>query len=109
MPSIAPTDLADRLQRKHRIVLLDVRSRLEFAGGHIPGAVNLPVTEIGSRIAEVPAQANDELIVYCGHGPRAWLAAASLRRHGFRRITYLRGHWAGWRRAGFPSSHSAGV
>ena len=67
--------------------------------GHVPGAVNIPFQQVPARSGEVHVRPAGEVIVYCGHGPRAWIAAAALRRAGFRRIVYLRGHWAGWRRA----------
>jgi rhodanese-related sulfurtransferase len=49
---------------------------------------------------KVPGAAGDEIILYCGHGPRAHLAATALRRGGRTRIVYLSGHWAGWQAAG---------
>jgi rhodanese-related sulfurtransferase len=97
-PSIAPADLLDRIERKEPMMVLDVRTAAEFAAGHVPGAVNLPFQQVGTRAGSIPAARTDELVVYCGHGPRAWIAAAALRRAGFRNIAYLRGHWAAWRR-----------
>jgi rhodanese-related sulfurtransferase len=100
-PSIAPADLLDRIERRNPMTVLDVRTAAEFAAGHVPGAVNIPFQQAGGRADEIPAAKTDEVIVYCGHGPRAWIAAAALRRAGFRNITYLRGHWAGGRRGRF--------
>jgi rhodanese-related sulfurtransferase len=60
----------------------------------------MPFQQIAARAAEIPAAKGEDVVVYCGHGPRAWIAGAALRLAGFRNITYLRGHWAGWRRAG---------
>ena len=78
--------------------ILDVRSESEFAAGHVPGAVNIPFQKVGSRIEDVPARADDRLVVYCGHGPRAWIAARALRAHGFSDVIYLKGHWSAWKR-----------
>ena len=80
-------------------MILDVRSPGEFAAGHVPGAVNVPFTSVLAG-SDGPRAQGFDTIVYCGHGPRAWLAAAALRRHGHARVTYLRGHMAAWRRAG---------
>jgi rhodanese-related sulfurtransferase len=99
---ITPVELAARLERGPRPAILDVRTSSEFAAGHVPGAVNVPFTEIGARLSEIPAGPEDELVVYCGHGPRAWIAGGRLGRRGFRRLVYLGGHWAAWRRAGLP-------
>ena len=82
-------------------VILDVRSRAEFARGHVPGARHIPFWRISRRIRELSLPPNAELVVYCGHGPRAILAGRALRRRGFARITYLEGHFSRWRRAGF--------
>jgi rhodanese-related sulfurtransferase len=99
MASIAPADLLARIERQERPTIVDVRTAAEFAEGHVPGAVNIPFQQVPARSGEVGVRRAGEVIVYCGHGPRAWIAAAALRRAGFRRIVYLRGHWAGWRRA----------
>ena len=77
--------------------VVDVRSRREFADGHVPGAVNIPVGEIAT--AAIPAGSEDPIVVYCGHGPRAALARAILRWRGFRRVALLTGHMSGWQRS----------
>jgi rhodanese-related sulfurtransferase len=88
--------------------ILDVRTLEEFAAGHVPGAVNVPFQEVGRRFVERRLTADqsrppmEPIVIYCGHGPRAWLAGAALRRRGFRAFEYLKGHMAAWRRAGLP-------
>ncbi|HEX5215925.1 MAG TPA: rhodanese-like domain-containing protein [Vicinamibacterales bacterium] len=81
-------------------VVLDVRTPAEFAAGHVPGAVNIPFNQIGPRAGEIPAAHDAVVVVYCGHGPRAWLAARALRARGFSKVQLLKGHWAGWRKNG---------
>jgi rhodanese-related sulfurtransferase len=66
----------------------------------VPGAFHLPFWTIGSHVADIPAGPDDEVVVYCGHGPRAWRAGRVLRGRGFTRVTYLQGHMHGWRLAG---------
>jgi NADPH-dependent 2,4-dienoyl-CoA reductase/sulfur reductase-like enzyme/rhodanese-related sulfurtransferase len=65
-----------------RPVLVDVRTPLEFARGHIPGAVNIPVDELRSRLGELPR--NRDIAVYCQVGQRGYLATRVLRQAGFR-------------------------
>ena len=61
--------------------LLDVRTPQEFATGQIPGAVNIPVDELRSRIAELP---RDRMIAaYCQVGQRGYLATRILLQSGF--------------------------
>jgi rhodanese-related sulfurtransferase len=95
-------ELAARIATGERPPIVDVRSAREFAAGHVPGAVNVPFNQVWSRLAEVPGAPGDELVVYCGHGPRAYLAAWPLRHVGRRRLVFLRGHWAAWESAGLP-------
>jgi rhodanese-related sulfurtransferase len=97
--AISPAALLDRIGRGEAPQILDVRSPGEFAGGHVPGAVNVPFTSVLAGSDDVGAQKSEPLVVYCGHGPRAWLAGEALRWRGYARVTYLRGHMAGWRRA----------
>jgi rhodanese-related sulfurtransferase len=81
--------------------ILDVRSVKEFADGHIPGALNIPFESVAARAHELPGSRRDPLVVYCGHGPRAWMAGAALRQQGFTNVSYLAGHFSKWSAAGF--------
>jgi rhodanese-related sulfurtransferase len=81
-------------------VILDVRSRMEFVRGHVPGAIHIPFWTLPARTSEISASPGDPLVVYCGHGPRAWFAGAVLRSRGFRRVVYLEGHMWKWTQAG---------
>lgn len=98
---ITVVELLGRIDRGESLRILDVRSEGEFRAGHVPGAVNIPFTKVLSHMDEVPGTAGDELILYCGHGPRAYIAATVLRQGGRKRIVYLSGHWAAWHHAGF--------
>jgi rhodanese-related sulfurtransferase len=62
-------------------ILLDVRTQQEFDAGHIPGAVNIPVDELRSRLDELPRTRN--IAAYCEVGQRGYLATRILRQNGF--------------------------
>jgi rhodanese-related sulfurtransferase len=79
--------------------IIDVRTAAEFADGHVPGAIHIPFETIRGRLDSIPGSRRDPLVVYCGHGPRAWMAGAVLRSHGFTDVRYLTGHFSGWRAA----------
>jgi len=64
-----------------RPFLLDVRTAEEFAAGHIPGAVNIPVDELRSRLTELPA--GGKIAAYCQVGQRGYLATRILQQSGF--------------------------
>ncbi|MBI3838558.1 MAG: FAD-dependent oxidoreductase [Planctomycetia bacterium] len=64
-----------------RALLVDVRTPQEFAAGHIPEAVNIPVDELRSRLNELPH--DREVAAYCQVGQRGYLATRILRQKGF--------------------------
>jgi rhodanese-related sulfurtransferase len=75
-------ELARRLQDGDDLVVLDVRPAAEYAAGHLPGAVSIPVAELRRRLAELPA--DREIVAYC-RGPYcafAHEAVAVLREAG---------------------------
>jgi len=88
--------LAARIASGDAPLILDVRTRAEFAEGHLPGAINIPHDELAGRIGELGAERNAEVVVYCGSGRRAGLAESVLVETGFSNIHDLSGHWRGW-------------
>jgi rhodanese-related sulfurtransferase len=74
--------------------LVDVRSPGEFTGGHIDGALNIPVGEIGSRAREL-GPPDKPIIVYCASGTRSAMAARTLRSAGFSKV-YNLGSMTNW-------------
>ena len=76
-------ELARRLEDGDDLVVLDVRPAAEYAAGHLPGAVSIPVGELRRRLAELPA--DREVVAYC-RGPYcafAHEAVELLREEGF--------------------------
>ncbi|MCB1297393.1 MAG: FAD-dependent oxidoreductase [Microthrixaceae bacterium] len=68
---------------EHTLVL-DTRSRAEFASGHLPGALNIPHTELRERLDEVrDAAAGRRTSVMCASGMRSYIAYRVLAQHGF--------------------------
>jgi hypothetical protein len=64
--------------------LLDVRTPDEFAAGHFPEAVNIPIDELRGRLGELPS--DRQLAVYCQVGQRGYLATRILRQKGFNAV-----------------------
>ncbi|HET8733213.1 MAG TPA: rhodanese-like domain-containing protein [Anaeromyxobacteraceae bacterium] len=65
--------------------LVDVRMPDEFASGHVPGAVNIPLHELTSRLAEV-GPTSTKVVVYCRSGSRSASALKSLQRAGYANV-----------------------
>jgi len=98
---LAPVTLAElkRLVRDGGVTVIDVRPRDEYASGHIPGALSIPLTELKRRMRGLPKRR--EIIAYC-RGPYcvfALEAVTMLRRGGFRARRSEDG-WPAWRDAG---------
>lgn len=87
--------------RKRLVTVLDVRPAEEFAAGHIPGAVNIPIDELDKRLRELPRR--KEIVAYC-RGPYCLMsydAVALLRKHGLR-SRRLEDGMPEWRAASLP-------
>jgi outer membrane protein assembly factor BamB/rhodanese-related sulfurtransferase len=102
MTSIAPDQLMKQIDEGTAPVIVDVRSKREFDEGHVPGAVHLPFWQAGSKWRTIEDARAKPVVVYCGHGPRAYLAAARLKQRGFTKILYLAGHMKRWREMKLP-------
>jgi len=91
--------------RPDDVVLVDVREPEEYAAGHVPGAVNLPQSELASRLDELrPATG---VVVICQSGMRSTRAAQFLVQRGFRDVTVAAGGTSAWMRAGLPVEREA--
>jgi rhodanese-related sulfurtransferase len=94
---IEPKALAARLAWADRsLVVLDVRTPEEFAAGHVPGAVNIPHTELAARIAELGDARDRDVVVYCRTGKRSEQALGVLGQSGFKRLFHLQGDYTRW-------------
>lgn len=101
---IEPAELADRLDREPRPVVIDVRGPDEFTGslGHIAEALNLPLGELEIRLTEINAHKVGPLILVCRTQMRSAKAAAILKGADFRHVRVLRGGMERWTRDGLP-------
>jgi phage shock protein E len=76
---------------KQGAVLLDVRTPGEFAGGHVEGAINIPVQELEEKLASVPAKKDQPVVVYCHSGRRSASAKQILDKAGYLKVSDLGG------------------
>jgi rhodanese-related sulfurtransferase len=97
---IPAKELLDRA-RRGLVTVLDVRPPEEFAAGHVPGAINIPVHELEKRIKELPRRR--EVVAYC-RGPYCLMsydAVSLLRKRGLK-ARRLQAGMPEWRAAGMP-------
>ena len=70
-------------------LLIDVRSPEEYAEGHVEDALLIPHTQFFS--ADIPAEKDASIYLYCKMGPRAEFAASILKERGYTKVTNLGG------------------
>jgi len=87
---------AGELDQKKGAVLLDVRTDKEHSKGHIPGAVHVPLTEIGARVKKL--KKDKEIVVFCQQGNRSIWAIKRLIAMGYKNLYNLKGGYNAWKK-----------
>jgi len=105
--TITAADLADRIGNGTAPAIFDVRTPAEYVEGHIPGAINIPHTDVAERAGEFSVYKDREVVVYCGSGKRAAMAEADLAAAGFGKVLDLDGHMKVWKAEGYPLDQAA--
>lgn len=100
VPSISVTDVPDDA------VVLDVREDNEFAAGHAPNAIHVPMGEVPSRLDELP-ETDDPIPVICRTGGRSGRTVQWLQMQGFD-VVNVDGGMQAWSRAGKPMTSESG-
>jgi rhodanese-related sulfurtransferase/predicted transcriptional regulator len=93
-----------RRMRDGLVTLIDTRPQEEFAAGHLPGAINVPLGALKRRLRELPQ--NQEIVAYCRgqYCVLSYEAVAELRKRGFR-AARLEDGYPEWKAAGLPVEH----
>jgi rhodanese-related sulfurtransferase len=97
-PGIDARDVADLLAAREAVVL-DVRHPAEWRSGHIREAMHIPLTQLATRLHQLPR--GTTIVTVCRSGHRSALAARTLERAGHD-VRNLRGGMNAWVRAGLP-------
>ena len=100
-------DLLSRA-RDGLVTVLDVRPPEEFAAGHIPGAINIPLIDLERRLKDLTE--DEEIVAYC-RGPHCVLAfdaIAKLRQYGFK-AQRLEDGYPEWQASGLPTEQASRV
>jgi rhodanese-related sulfurtransferase len=107
---VSPAEAREMLNAEAGGVIVDVREVNEWDLGHIPGAVNVPLGQLGSRAdasspnadSELTGRADALIVTQCATGKRSILAADLLQKLGYRNVVSMRGGFVSWARQGLP-------
>jgi rhodanese-related sulfurtransferase len=94
--------IKQRLDRKDKLTLIDVREESEFAKDHLPTAIHLGKGIIERDIETRVPDINAPLVLYCGGGFRSALAADNLQKMGYTNVLSMDGGIREWREKNFP-------
>ena len=105
LEAVSRKELLGRM-REGLVTVIDTRPAEEFAAGHLPGALNLPLRELKRRLRELPR--DQAIVAYCrgAYCVLSYEAVAELRKRGFNAFRLEEGY-PEWRAAGLPVEHSA--
>lgn len=103
VPFMSLEELRTRVEAAHDgLIVLDVREREAYEGGHIPGARLLPRGQIELRVNQELPDPTRRILSCCELGYVSTLAASTLREMGFLNTVALDGGMKAWREAGYP-------
>ncbi len=87
---------AQELDQKKGAVIIDVRTNKEYGQGHIPGAVHVPLADVGTKVKKL--KKDKEIVVYCQSGNRSIWAIKRLIGMGYTHLYNLKGGYSAWKR-----------
>jgi rhodanese-related sulfurtransferase len=99
-PVLKAQELAELLEQRADVRLLDVRTPGEYESAHIAGAYNVPLDTLGEHAAEIRATVDEPVVLICQSGARAKRAEEALRECTMANLHVLDGGMNGWVAAG---------
>jgi rhodanese-related sulfurtransferase len=95
-------EIKKRIDAGEKFILVDTREDLEWANGHVPGAIHLGRGVIERDIEKTVPDHSAPVVLYCGGGYRSALAADNLQKMGYTNVISMDGGWRGWTESGYP-------
>jgi rhodanese-related sulfurtransferase len=95
--SVQPDAVCKFIASNPNLILLDVRTKAEYEGtsdpnfGTLKNAINIPVQELESRLAELSSHKNKTILVFCSHSHRSPRASYLLTQNGFKTVFNMEG------------------
>ena len=101
---ITVDELFEKYNSSEPPLLLDIRSNSDYESGygHIPDAISIPLLELESRLDEVEAYKDREIVTICPGGGLSLVAYELLKEAGFKDVKSLTGGTDEWRDKGYP-------
>ncbi len=96
---VTPTEAQQRLQ-DGKAIIVDVREKDEWQGGHIPGARHIPLGDLQKRSPEILSA--PDVVFVCRSGNRSATAAKAFEKAGHANVSSLAGGMGAWQRGGLP-------
>ena len=87
---------ARELDQKKGMMIIDIRSNKEYEQGHIPGAIHVPLADIGDKVKKI--KKDKDLVVYCRSGNQSIWAIKRLMGMGYKNLYNLKGGYNAWKR-----------
>jgi len=101
IPQIGPLAATQAINHEDALVL-DTREDSEYARGHLPHALHVPLGKLPERLPELEKYRDRPVIVYCRSGNRSMSAAQQLAKAGFGKVCNLQGGIMAWQSANLP-------
>ncbi len=99
---IAVTDVERLLREGDTAILIDARTAEEFSEGHVPGAINVSISDLSEFVRNRDNASEKLFVTMCGSSGRGEKAAAVLASLGVEDIAVLDGGLKAWKAAGYP-------
>ena len=106
IPQVSVAQFKDRLS-SGTLQVVDVRRPAEYANGHVPSALSVPLSVLENLIKDLPLSREAETAVICAGGYRSSAAASLLQKHGFMNLINVVGGTGAWVSAGYPVETSS--
>lgn len=98
-----PLEQARAEHEAGKALLIDIREPQEHATGVAQGVVLMPMSQVAQRVAEIPRQADQPVLLICNTQNRSRAVTEALREQGFTNIRYVQGGMSEWMQRGWPT------
>ena len=95
-------DVKAMLDEAADFVLIDTRTDNEWQVEHLPNAQHIDRGKLEFQIERVVPNADTQIVIYCGGGGRAALAAETLQKMGYTKVASMAGGYTAWKQAAYP-------